>query len=508
MVHLRQLASLTMQNLRLRTTLAASVATALLAAPLGACKASPSASASETGSTDKMNVVFVLADDLSMNLLPHMPNVQALAKDGTTFTNYTVTDSLCCPSRSSIFTGRYPHNTGVFTNFGKDGGFHLFRQEQEKDTVATTLKNNGYRTGFMGKYLNEYQPADGVRPGWTDWVVGGNAYANFTYKLNENGTIKKYGNKPEDYLTTVVEGKAVDFITDAAGRNQPFLLEIATFSPHGPFTPAPQDKDLFPGMTVPRTSAFNKHPENAPPYLAANDPLTQKEIATLDGIYRKRAQSVQSIDRMIGTLRGTLSKAGIADDTVVVFSSDNGFHLGDHGLNIGKQTAFSTDVHVPLVVAGPGIRKGARVDHLAENVDLRPTFEDLAGITGPDTADGNSLVPLLRTGKPAGDWWQLSLIEHHGPKTAEPDTAAAAGDPDKQSTKDGTPPTYTAIRTADWTFVQYLDETMEYYDRTTDPDEMNNIAAAVPAERIKTLQASVKKMEACQGATACTAATR
>jgi arylsulfatase A-like enzyme len=457
---------------------------------------------------DKLNVVFVLADDLSMNLLPHMPNVRALAADGTTFANYTVTDSLCCPSRSSVFTGRYPHNTGVFTNGGKDGGFHLFRQEQERDTFATTLKQGGYRTGFMGKYLNEYQPTDGVRPGWTDWAVGGNAYANYNYKLNENGTIKQYGNKPEDYLTTVVQGRAVDFISSAAQQNQPFLLEIATYSPHGPFTPAPQDKDLFPGMTVPRTSAFNKHPENAPPYLAANDPLAPKEITTLDGIYRKRAQSVQSIDRMIGALRETLATTGVADDTVVVFSSDNGFHLGDHGLNVGKQTAFSTDVHVPLIVAGPGLRRGATVDDLAENVDLRPTFEELAGIASSDAVDGTSLVPLLRTGEPKGDWRQFSLIEHHGPKTARSDAAAGAEDPDKQSAKDGTPPTYTAIRAADWTFVQYLDGTMEYYDRRTDSDEMNNVAATLPAEQVEQLRAGVKKLEACKGNQTCVSATR
>jgi arylsulfatase A-like enzyme len=345
---------------------------------------------------DKLNVVFVLADDLSMNLLPHMPNVRALAADGTTFANYTVTDSLCRPSRSSVFTGRYPHNTGVFTN-----------------------RRQGRR-------------------------------------LNENGTIKQYGNKPEDYLTTVVQSRAVDFISSAAQQNRPFLLEIATYSPHGPFTPAPQDKDLFPGMTVPRTSAFNKHPENAPPYLAANDPLTPKEITTLDGIYRKRARSVQSIDRMIGALRETLATTGVADDTVVVFSSDNGFHLGDHGLNVGKQTAFSTDVHVPLIVAGPG----------------------------------------------------FSLIEHHGPKPARSDAAAGAEDPDKQSAKDGTPPTYTAIRAADWTFVQYLDGTMEYYDRRTDPDEMNNVAATLPAEQVEQLRAGVKKLEACKGNETCVSATR
>ena len=480
----------------------------LVGASLTACDPPSSSPPSGANRTDKLNIVFVLADDLSMNLLPHMPNVRALAADGTTFANYTVTDSLCCPSRSSIFTGRYPHNTGVFTNGGKDGGFHLFRQEQERDTFAITVKQGGYRTGFMGKYLNQYQPADGVRPGWTDWAVSGNAYANYNYKLNENGIIKQYGNKPEDYLTTVVQGRAADFISSAAQQKQPFLLEIAIYSPHGPFTPAPQDKDLFPGMTVPRTSAFNKHPENAPPYLAANEPLTPKEITTLDGIYRKRAQSVQSIDRMIGALRETLSTAGVADDTVVVFSSDNGFHLGDHGLNVGKQTAFSTDVHVPLIVAGPGVRRGVTVEDLAENIDLRPTFEELAGISSSGAVDGASLVPLLRTGEPKGEWRQLSLIEHHGPKTARLDAATGGEDPDKQSTKDGIPPTYTAIRAADWTFVHYLDGMMEYYDRRTDPDEMNNIADELPAEQVERLRAGVKKLEACKGNDMCRPAAR
>ena len=115
--------------------------------------------AGAAASASRPNIVFVLTDDLSMNLLPYMPHVQALQQAGTTFANYTVTDSLCCPSRSSIFTGRFPHNTKVFTNHGKDGGFRLFhRRAEEKSTFATSLQKAGYRTAMMGKYMNEYYP--------------------------------------------------------------------------------------------------------------------------------------------------------------------------------------------------------------------------------------------------------------------------------------------------------------------------------------------------------------
>ena len=149
-----------------RAGLVLTAVVALVGATAGACSGPAPRSGGTAGRT---NIVFVLTDDLSMNLLPFLPNVRALAADGTTFTNYTVTDSLCCPSRASILTGRYPHNTGVFTNSGDDGGFGVFQRQQERDTFATTLQSGGYRTAMMGKYLNGYLPAPhGVRPGWTE----------------------------------------------------------------------------------------------------------------------------------------------------------------------------------------------------------------------------------------------------------------------------------------------------------------------------------------------------
>src|SRR3954454_6529960 len=181
------------------------------------------------------NIVFVLTDDLSWDLVRFMPHVQALQKDGVTFSRYYVTDSLCCPSRSSIFSGRFPHNTGVFTNMAPDGGFGVFNgRGEEKSTWAPSLQGAGYRTAMMGKYLNGYTPAGLVNgkplyvpPGWNEWDVAGNGYGEFNYNLNENGKLVHYAAQPQDYLTDVISGKAVDFINRSADAHSPFMLELA-----------------------------------------------------------------------------------------------------------------------------------------------------------------------------------------------------------------------------------------------------------------------------------------
>lgn len=438
---------------------------------------------------DRPNIVFVLTDDLAMNLVPYMPQVQALARTGTTFADYTVTDSLCCPSRSSIFTGKFPHDTGVFTN-GDDGGFGVFHQRDEGSTFATDLQQAGYRTAMMGKYLNGYLPKDEfVPPGWTEWDVAGNGYGEYDYNLLENGRIKHYAKTPSDYLTDVVSGKAQQFVTASAQAKKPFLIEVATFAPHAPYTPAEVDKSKFPGLTAPRTAAFDTLPTAAPAWLTGRAALTDQEKKAIDTDFRKRVQAVQAVDRMVGALRATLTTAGVAGNTLVVFSSDNGYHMGEHRLNPGKQTAFDTDVHVPLIVAGPGVPAGATVPQPAENIDLRPTFADLAGAPIPGDVNGRSLRPLL-TGKPPGDWRTAALIEHHGPD-GDP------SDPDYPAKNSGNPPTYSAIRTVDHTYVEYADGTKEYYDRTTDPDQLHNTAAQLTAGQAAQLHRTLTTLTGC-----------
>src|ERR1051325_763791 len=164
---------------------------------------SPSSSAPQVftplpGGLVRPNIVFVLTDDLAMNLLPYMPNVQMMQREGTTFSAYFVTDSLCCPSRSSIFTGKLPHDTGVFTNTPPDGGYATFNQKgNEADTFAVALQGAGYKTAMLGKYLNGYEPKANQPPkGWDEWDVAGNGYREFNYDLNQNGKVVHYGSEP------------------------------------------------------------------------------------------------------------------------------------------------------------------------------------------------------------------------------------------------------------------------------------------------------------------------
>jgi arylsulfatase A-like enzyme len=459
---------------------------------IAACSAAPSGTSGQP--PEKTNIVMVLTDDLATNLVQYMPHVQALEKQGTTFANYTVTDSLCCPSRSSIFSGRFPHDTGVYTNGGQDGGFQTFKSRgEESSTFATDLQQAGYRTAMMGKYLNGYLPRDKyVPPGWNEWDVAGNGYPEFDYNLLENGQIKHYGKDPADYLTDVVGGKANSFITSSAKDGKPFMVEVATFAPHAPYTPADQDKDKFPGLKAPRTAAYDVLPTDPPPWLAGRKPLTDAEQTAIDAAFRKRVQAVQAVDRMIGSLENTLDQAGVADHTVVVFTSDNGYHMGEHRLNPGKQTAFDTDIRVPLVMAGPGVAKGATVTQPAENIDLRPTYDALAGATTPGNVDGRSLVPLL-AGHPPADWRTAALIEHHGPDN-DP------SDPDHPAPDSGNPTSYEAIRTVGYTYVEYTDGAKEYYDHKTDPDQLHNTVKQVPADQLATLHRTLLGLQACHHA--------
>ncbi len=226
---------------RVRPGLVTVLLVALLAActggPDGGKQASPTRTAQDP---DKPNLVLVLVDDMSMNLMQYMPSLTTMQQEGTTFSNYFVTDSLCCPSRASIFTGRYPHNTGIYRNVGDDGGYVTFKAlGLESDTMAVDLQKAGYRTAMMGKYLNQYQPGFPDKPrkvpaGWSEWAVAGYGYNGFNYSLNQNGAVVKYGSAPEDYITDVLSGRAQDFVKRAGEQHQPFMLEVAPFMPHAP----------------------------------------------------------------------------------------------------------------------------------------------------------------------------------------------------------------------------------------------------------------------------------
>jgi len=362
---------------------------------------------------------------------------------------------------------------------------------------------------MMGKYLNGYEPylrAHFSRPyvpeGWNQWDVAGNAYREFDYLMNEDHRVVGYGDQASSYLTGVLSRLASSYIGQTAplarptgDPQRPFALEVATFAPHDPYVYAPRDGRRFRHIRAPRTPAFNATDRVGNPRWLRQPPLAPDEIHTIDRDFRHRVRAVQSIDRMLAKLEDRVRTLGLARNTYFVFSSDNGYHMGEHRLRPGKMTAFDTDIRVPLVIVGPGIRPGMRIGALASNVDLAPTFEALAGVTPPPSIDGRSLMPLLEGNRPA-DWRRAVLVEHHGPDVD-------VNDPDYPGQESGNPPSYEAIRMAHSVYVEYVDGEREYYDIARDPYELRNAYRHLTWARRATLHRELRALADCHGSASC-----
>jgi arylsulfatase A-like enzyme len=453
------------------------------------------------------NIVFILTDDLSWNLVRYMPQVRRMERDGMTFDNYTVTDSLCCPSRATIFTGEFPHDTRVFTNTPPAGGFAKFhRRGEERRTFAAVMQRRaGYRTGMFGKYLNGYQPfftaGTGhayTPPGWSSWNVVGNGYREYNYHIATDQGDAFYGSKPGDYLTHVIADRGRQFVRSAIQAHTPFVAELATFAPHRPYVPATRDAHAFRGLRAPRGPAWDRLPTHAPSWLGWLTPMNHALKHRIDRGFRRRVQSVQAVNRMVAAIRAAVTSAGAAGNTYIVFTSDNGYHMGEHRLGPGKQTAFDTDVRVPLVVVGPGVPRNVRSEAVVQNTDLAPTFDQIAGIKVPAWVDGHGMLGLWH-GRPDPHWRGAALIEHRRP-------TLTLFDPDRQTSRGGVPPSYDALRTATYTYVEYRDGEREFYNLMRDPYELHNTYLALARTRRAYLHAAIKRLERCHGGQACWAA--
>ncbi len=394
----------------------------------------PSVPDRRTRQPTRPNIVFILTDDLSWNLItPQItPNIVRLEHQGETFTNYYVADSLCCPSRATILTGLFPHDTKVATNTAPYGGYTKFLSEGlSKRTFAVALQKAKYKTSLLGKYLNAYgDQGDGfflpkgrkdnmtkantpVPPGWTDWhVSNGTGYAEFNYYLNDNGVFHFYPYGLGNYGVDVLNHYARQFI----GKNahSPFLVEGRDIrTPSAVHTCSAQRKGFPPHDGAPDPS-FGAQNVNPPAWLGQRPALTTTQMQHIDASYRERAQATESVDKLLADTEATLAREGIAKNTYIVFSSDNGYHLGQHRILEGKETAFDTDIKVPLIVVGPGVPKGRIVPQVTQNTDLAPTFEQLAGLRPPASVEGASLVPLLHPSTRTPKWPTVALLEHHG----------------------------------------------------------------------------------------------
>lgn len=375
------------------------------------------------------NIVFVLTDDMRDDDLNHMPITRRLlAEQGMEFTDAISPHPLCCPARAQLATGQYAQNNGVRHNRGLRGGFQALDPTRE---ASSWFHDSGYRTGFVGKFLNGYNPHD-VRPsGWTRWdALTRGVYDYVDFSMTGDGEPQRY---TDSYVTSVIEDHTNEAVADFAASGDPFVVYAWHLAPHYRITPeggrglppAPaQDRGLFDDA---RPASFDDPAfdeddvSDQPAYLSHLSPTSRADISAEN---TARLRSLQAVDRAVGSLVDTLDEQGVLDETYIVFSSDNGYSLGEHRF-VGKDVLTDEALQVPLLVRGPGIAGGATSDLPVTLVDLPATFAALAGVTPGWQVDGTSLAPtlhgdaqafrdttLIQTGRTLGDGWS-----HRGVRT-------------------------------------------------------------------------------------------
>jgi len=354
----------------------------------------------------------------------------------------------------------------------------------------------------MGKYLNGYAlkgQGTYVPPGWDEWdsPIDNNAYAEFGYRLNENGKVVSYGKTADDYLTDVLARKAKAYIKKTVEKNTSFFLYLATYAPHEPATPAPRHRNLYPDLRAPRTSSFDEKDVSAKPaFVRDRRLLSDKQKADIDQLYRKRLQSLRAVDELVAVLVETLRETKQLGNTYIVFTSDNGFHLGQHRLPKGKQTAYEEDIRVPLIIRGPGAPVRHTVSELALETDLAPTFAQWGGAVSPSFVDGRSLVPLLsRNGKAPREWRQGVLVDHYPgvePFMSKFEKLVISGR--------SRLPHYSALRSKRYLYVEYDTGERELYDVQKDPAELANLYASADPSLIRRLSSWLAQLKSCRGA--------
>lgn len=442
----------------------------------------------------RRNFVFILTDDLDWQLIPYLDQVRThLVQKGATFDHFYVTSSVCCPSRVSYLTGLYAHNHGVLTNGYPLGGYRSFRERgHEGRTIADRLHAAGYRTALIGKLMNGY-PLRGeegyVPPGWSEWYATTDGHY-YDFRINENGRIVDY---PccDAYETDVQTLTAVDFIRRAVTEQKPFFLWINPIAPHAPAMPAPRHFGATSSIQVPRKPSFNEADvSDKPDQIATRELMGPGQIAALGARFRRGVASSLAVADMLDSLLATLASTGVLGNTYIFYTSDNGFHWGEHRLGAGKTTAYDEDIRVPLFVRGPGISGGRTVEEIVLNIDIAPTLAALAGVEPPEFVDGRSFAPLLsRSFATPGRWRKGLLVERWDP-AGSPRYFSATG--------------YTGLRTLEYLYVEWDTGEYELYDRFNDPFELENIYYSASPELRFHLSTWLNQLSSCS-ASGCSA---
>ena len=408
------------------------------------------------------NVLIILTDDQRWDAMScagnptlQTPQMDRLAREGVRFANVFVTTSLCSPSRASLLSGRYARQHGVQNNFTEyPNSLPSFPQQ---------LKKVGYTTAYIGKW-HMGEDNDERRPGFDHWFSHRGQGNYFDNEFNDDGQRRKV----PGYYTTVVTDEAVRWLKQP--KREPFLLILGHKAPHGgPIQPEPRFEHALDQVPIPR-------PANADDYAAAGKPswllesyptwhglggplYGQKEY---DRFVRAYYTTLLSVDESVGRIYDTLKDTGVLDQTVIIYTSDNGFVLGQHG-RVDKRTMYEDSLRIPLLVRYPPLAKpGLVVSNLVLSLDLAPSVVDLAGAPRLRGIPGRSWKPLLE-GKRVR--WRESFLYEYNFEKQFPYTPNVRG-----------------IRTTDWKLIRYPHGdggpdrfTAELYNLASDPLEQHNL---------------------------------
>ncbi len=428
---------------------------------------------------ERPNIIFLLTDDQRFdtlgctgNPLIYTPHIDALAAQGVLFENAFVTTSICAPSRASYLSGQYVCHHGI-NNFSK-----TFTDEQWATTYPALLREAGYATGFVGKYgVGNEMPEDKY-----DFWRGYAGQGHYEQK-DEQGNYK--------HLTQVHEESALAFLHEYGGK-QPFCLSVSFKAPHcqdgdpRQFIYDPQYEDLYEDVEmVPPETADDQYYERFPDFFRSkNEGRKRWQIRFSEPVlYQKMVRGyyrlITGVDRAVGAICATLQEKGLADNTIIVFASDNGFYLGDHGL-AGKWYGHDPSIRIPLIVYDPRLPeacRGKRSRELALNIDVAPTLLDMAGITPPEMMQGRSLLPLVQGKKT--DWREEFYYEHTFDHPAIPKSEGIVGRRFK--------------------YLRYYEQSPVYeelYDRQSDSLETTNLTNdPAHAERLQQLRTRCDEMK-------------